>query len=63
MTGIKWVLVTSPSETGRAQINIATLDGNQVALNLTGGAAADIACMLIDEIYGQDGEQDERIVH
>ena len=47
MTGINWILVTSPSETGRAHINIATEDGNQVARNLTGGAAADSSARCV----------------
>jgi hypothetical protein len=53
MTNLKWILVTRPTSDGQAQINIATMDGNQVAFNLSGDNAADIAVILIEEMHSE----------
>ena len=54
MTNLKWVLVTAPNSQGNAQLNIATVDGRQVAFNVTGSTAADIAMLLIEEMHAEE---------
>jgi hypothetical protein len=63
MTNIKWVLVTAPNQFGTAQVNIATVDGNQVAFNVSGPLAADIAIGLIEEMHEQDEPGPMEIIH
>ena len=58
---LHWVLISAPDVNGNAQLNIATTDGGQVAIYLTGSFAAEIADMLIMEMHGQD--QDEVTIH
>ena len=58
---LQWILITAPDENGNAKLNIASTNGSQVALNLTGSTAAEIADLLLFEMHGQD--QDEVTIH
>ena len=59
---LHWILITAPDENGNAQLSIASMNGSQVALHLTGSTAAEIADLLLFEMHGQD-EQPQRIIH
>jgi hypothetical protein len=61
MTNLKWVLVTAPDDKGNAQLNIAAVDGGQVAMTITGSTAAEIAMLLIEEMHFEETEQGETI--
>jgi hypothetical protein len=61
VTNLKWVLVTAPDDKGNARLNIAAVDGGQVALNITGLTAAEIAMMLIEEMHFEETQQGETV--
>jgi hypothetical protein len=58
---LHWILITAPDEKGNAQLNIAATNGSQVAIELSGSTAAEIADLLLFEMHGDD--EPERIAH
>ena len=59
---LHWILITAPDENGNAQLSIASTNGSQVSLHLTGSTAAEIADLLLFEMHGED-EQERGIIH
>ena len=59
---LHWILITAPDKNGNAQLRIASMNGSQVALHLTGSTAAEIADLLLFEMHGDD-EPTQRTIH
>jgi hypothetical protein len=59
---LHWILITAPDKDGNAQLNIAATNGSQVAIELSGSTAAEIADLLLFEMHGEYDET-EGILH